>query len=1173
MRTLYWGLFLIVLMGCKGKDSTLFTLIDNEEHGIKFSNTIYENDTINILKLEYVYNGGSVGIGDFNNDGLSDVYLGGNMVQDRLFLNQGDFKFKDVTAESGIAPSNKWRSGIAVADVNGDGWLDIYVCATIRKDSMARANMLYLNKGNNAAGIPTFEEQAEKYGIADKGYSSGAAFFDYDNDGDLDLFVLINIIEKGVPTTFRPKVDDGTALNADRLYRNNGNETFTNVTKQAGILHEGYGLGLAIADINQDGWQDIYVSNDYIANDILYINNKNGTFTNAIDQWIKHQSQFSMGNDIADINNDGLPDIITLDMLPEGNLRRKTVIGGPPYTNYINNKKFHYTHQYVRNMLQLNNGDGTFSEIGQLAGVFQTEWSWSPLFADFDNDGNKDLMITNGFPRDITDKDFGNFRSDPGGAIAGTEFLLDSIPVVKVPNYAFRNNGDLTFTNVSKEWGMNTPSFSNGASFADFDNDGDLDYIVNNINDQVSLYKNNLYSPDARKDTANVSHFIRIRLVGDNANRSGFGTKIVIKAKGKQQYHDHSVSRGYISSVEDVIHFGMGKNMLIDSIEVLWPDGKSQLLTNVKCDQVLKLNHADAKQSNVPMFKQNTAGPLLVEENRAKGISFFHPEEDRIDFNVQRTIPHKFSQAGPGLAIGDINGDGLEDFYIGGSVKSSGSLFIQDKKGAFKSRPLGNAAEKKEEDEGALFFDFDNDHDLDLYIVSGSIEYQPDDPNYQDRLFINDGKGNFKLSTEALPILKQSESCIRSADFDGDGDFDLFTGSRVIPGSYPFANESCILRNDNGKFVNVTNEIAPGLKKAGMITDALWTDFDNDGKLDLILTGEFNAIAAYHNTGGKFTKLTDSGLEKYSGWWNSITGADFDDDGDTDYVAGNLGQNNFYKASDQTPLRIYAKDIDGNGSIDPVMSCYFKSVKGELKEYPLHFWDELNQQSPKFRRKFSHYREYGKTPMDSLFSPEEREGMIILEANYMSSSYIENLGNGKFKVTPLPIAVQFAPVNGIVTSDVDEDGNLDLVMVGNDYGNEVFSGRHDAFYGMVLLGDGKGKFAPKNSKESGFFVPGDAKALACLSSPNGDLIIATQNQDSLKVFGFRKERKQKLFVPEALDSKVEFKFANGKTRKTELYYGSGYLSQSSRCVRIPAEVTEVVVFDTKGGQRKVTVPQ
>jgi hypothetical protein len=1158
----------LLLASCSDKPSTLFELIPSDQSGIDFNNAIPETDTFNILTYEYIYNGGGVGIADFNNDGLKDIFFAGNLVSNKLYLNKGNFKFSDVTSTANVNVPGRWNSGVAVVDINNDGWLDIYVTATMQPRAEDRLNMLFVNNGPNGEGIPTFTEKAGSYGIAGGGYSVMAAFFDYDKDDDLDLYLLINQRMNNVPTNYRPKIADGTAANNDKLYRNNGNGTFSEVTKEAGILLEGYGLGLAIADLNKDGWPDIYVSNDYLSNDVLYINNGNGTFTNKIGEYIGHQSQFSMGNDVSDVNNDALPDIITVDMLPETNARKKTTIGNKSYSTYINNEQFGYEYQYVRNMLHVNNGLDKglkFSEIGQLSGIYQTEWSWSPLFVDADNDGYRDLFITNGFPKDITDKDFSNYRADVGN-LATTRQLIDSIPVIKIPNYAFRNDGRLKFVDVTNQWGLGLRSFSNGAAFADLDNDGDLDYVTNNINDVAFVFRNTLN--DSQGKTRTVNSYLDVKLDGSASNKLGIGSKVTLYAGGKVQYYEEFIYRGFLSSVDPQIHFGLGGTQEVDSVVVIWPTGERSKQTAVTANQVIAISYSTHEGRKTLA----TGASQIFHDISSTFGGYRHIDEDAIDFNQQRTLPHKFSQAGPGLAVGDINNDGIDDLVIGGSSRYGHAVYIGQKNGTFVNRSTSVRDEKKtEEDEGLLLFDADNDNDLDLYVVGGGVEgAAPAD--YRDRLYFNNGKGNFSPDTAALPKTMASGSCVRASDFDNDGDLDLFVGGRVVPAAYPTSPDSYILLNEKGRFTDGTAAVATDLRNVGMVTDALWTDYDNDGKTDLALTGEFMPVTFFHNENGKLVKSADTGIQNQSGWWNSLAGGDFDNDGDTDYIAGNLGWNNNYQVSEAFPMKCYAKDFDGNGSIDPIMACYLRvSMDDTVRNlFPVHFWDELNQQSPKFRKKFTRYRQFSKVTMDQLFTPEEMNGAVVHEANQMSSSYIENLGGGKFRLKALPVEAQVAPVNGVVVEDIDGDANLDVVMIGNDFGNEVFAGRYDAFVGLVLKGDGAGNFLPVTASSSGFAVQGDGKALVKITESNRDVYVASQNKSTLKAFAVEKTNSY-VYAPQISDAWCEIKLGNGKSRKQEFYYGSGYLSQSGRKLRLPADATTLTIHSVDGKSSNVDV--
>ena len=1191
-------LFSLSIFSCKEK--TLFTELKSEDTGITFSNRITENDTMNIVNFEYIYNGGGVALGDFNNDNKTDVYFTGNQVNNKLYINKtvdssSALKFVDITDKAKVGGEGRWSSGVSLIDINNDNLLDIYVSVTVKKRADQRANLLYVNQGIDKEGIPTFKEMAKEYGIADTTHTTNAAFFDYDNDGDLDLYLVVNQMEDSrFPNKYNEKGKIIFSKKTDRLYKNTlekGAVHFEDVSKEAGIFDDSFGLGINITDINRDGWKDIYVTNDFLTNDLLYINNKNGTFSERAKEYFKHTSYSAMGNDVSDINNDGLMDIIALDMMPANNYRKKMMTPANSYASYQNNDRFNYTYQYARNTLQVNqgknpvSGQAVFSEISLLAGVAQTDWSWTPMVTDFDNDGYRDIIITNGFPRDITDLDFIAYRSSVGN-LADPMYLLNYIPTVKLKNFAFHNNGHLGFDDVTNKWGITQPTSSNGAAYADLDNDGDLDYIVNNINDSASVYQNNLIQLKPQE-----SNYLRVKFKGNKNNVAGIGAWVEIKyGKSEKQVYEHSPYRGYLSTVEPIAHFGLGKHKQIAQLKVTWGNGQTQTIDNIKANQVITLEEKNATLPlpEVQLAKQNL---IFVDISDKLNLNYIHEEEDYIDFNVQKLIPHKFSQFGPGLAVGDVNGDGIEDVFVGGSNNHKGKFLIQGKDGKFSTQDLlsgkdGN--EKITEDMGTLLFDADGDGDLDLYIVSGSSEFQIGSPSLQDQFYLNDGKGHFQLAINALPKFLKSGSCVKAADYDHDGDLDLFVGGRVVPSAYPKPVSSFILRNDSpprpqrgssdpspagGRraiFTDATTQIAPQLKNIGMICDVTWSDFDNDGWQDLVLAGEFMPITFLKNQKGIFgiAQTPNKSIANKIGWWTSITSGDFDNDGDMDYIAGNTGINTLLHASDEHPVSVYAKDFNNDGFYDAIPTVYYKDLENKLKEFPYNTRDDLAKQFIQTRQRFPNYAKFSQATIKEILKPEELKDALILKANWLESSYIENKGKGVFEIRELPIQAQFAPIFGMITQDFDQDGNLDLLLTGNDFGAEVAVGRNDALNGLLLKGNGKGNFAPISLEKSGYCVTGDAKSLVKIMNPQGQLLtITSQNKNTLRFFEYHFPVRSIALKPN--ETTVLLKLKNGKTRREEIGFGSSFLSQSAHNLIISSDIKSAEIIDIKGAKRTI----
>ncbi len=1151
--------FLIVL-SCGKRDTVHFEELHPRRTGVTFSNALKYTDSLTVLEFEYMYNGAGVAVADFDQDGWQDIYFTGNMVSNRLYRNLGEWKFEDVTEASG-AGSTHWSNGVAVTDINQDGYPDIYVSRGGPRGSAAadRSNLLYVNTGMKDGKL-SFREEAARWGLADESYSVQAAFFDYDRDGDLDMYLLSNALVDFNRNTSRPKDRTGKAPSADKLFRNNGDQTFTDISADAGILIEGFGLGVQVCDLNKDGWPDIYVSNDFLTDDLLYINQKDGTFANEITRYFRHLTFNGMGNDIADINNDGLEEVIVLDMLPEDNSRWKLTMMGNNYDEFMTSLSHGYHPQYIRNTLQLNNGNGSFSEVGQIAGISATEWSWSALFADFDHDGLRDLCITNGYRQDITNLDFmvyGNQILTMGTEEANRKQRLEELnklPGIKLHNYFFRNEGDLRFKDLSKEAGFTKPTYSNGMAYADFDKDGDLDLVMNNIDDPALLYENTL-------DPGPERHYIQVKFKGPHPNIAGIGCRVQLNYQGRIQEEYFTPYRGYLSSMQPVMHFGLGAVAMIDSLKVTWPDGREEVQTEVPADNQITLDYKDA---TVPKPGSEKKEPELFFQQDSTRIVFSHKEDDFVDYKIQPLLPHMHSRNGPGLAVADVNGDGLEDCYIGGAAGEPGMLFRQQPDGSFIKTPFADGAG---EDMGVLFFDGDNDGDQDLYLVSGGSSFPKGDSRYRDRIYVNDGSGDFSDSG-GLPELASSGSVVTAADYDKDGYLDLFVGGRVSPGEYPLPPRSSLLHNKSKggqlQFEEVTKDLPASFTHMGMVTSALWTDYNNDTWPDLIVAGEFMPVQIFQNKQGTLVDISETtGLSNSHGWWNSIAAGDFDQDGDMDYVLGNLGLNSRYRASKEEPLCIYAKDYDKNGQVDPVM-CYY--ILG--KNYVAHSRNDLIEQINVMRGRFRTYSDYAKVTFEESFLKEELTDALVVKSETFANSYMENLGNGKFSLTSLPRSAQIAPMYGMLVQDYTGDGLPDLLSVGNFYSGEVFSGRYDASIGWLLAGDGNGNFSAVDVRDSGFYVPGDAKSLVSLHSGNEEVIIATINNGPIVCHRFPGSG-ETVYAARAGDIAALITKGDGRIQKTEFQYGSGYLSQSSRSVRIPGDATSVIIVDTAGKRTEI----
>lgn len=1089
------------LFGC-GDNNKRFRRVGSSESGITFKNTLTPSVEFNILNYMYFFNGGGVAAGDFNNDSLPDLYFTSNQDFDKLYLNKGNLKFEDVTDVSGTQGLNGWTTGVTTADVNGDGRLDIYVSNLGDYLIYKGRNQLFINEGNNEDGVPIFTDRAIEYGLDLVGFSTQASFFDYDRDGDLDMFMLNHSLHQQGTFGRSHLRTKNHPLAGDKLLRNDDGR-FIDVTSESGIYSSviGYGLGLVVSDVNLDGWLDIYVGNDFHENDYLYINQKNGTFVETLERSMMHTSRFTMGVDFGDINNDVFPDLIAMDMLPADPHILKASAAEDAYDVYTYKIGFGYHHQFARNTLQINNGDDTFSDIALQAGVGSTDWSWSPLMTDLDLDGYKDIFVANGIPRRPNDLDYINFISADSiryriqDKITESDLVyIDQMPKIKISNFAFQNNRDLTFTNRSKEWGLDQPSYSNGATYADLDNDGDLDIVINCIEDEALVYENNTID---RKSKEKNSHFIQVRLEGKGGNRNGIGAKVFLYDSGNVQMQECMPTRGYQSAVDYVLTFGV-KNA-VDSVTIVWNDGTYQTLPDIKIDSRITLRQESAS----PQFNYEVFHPSQkMFRSDSLSIPFTHRENAFNEFTREQLIPHMMSTEGPALAVADVNNDDLGDIFIGGGKWQEGVLYLQTPAGRFvKSQQTDISKDSIYEDVDALFVDVDGDKDNDLIVVSGGNEFSGKSSYGNPRLYLNDGKGTLQRTNQFASVYATG-SCVAANDMDADGDIDLFIGARTTPWKYGVRPDSYLLLNDGkGNFTDVTKENASFLTSFGFVKDAVWADIDNDKDSDLIVAAEWRPITVLVNDKGRLTemKLEGSGLERSNGWWNTVAALDADGDGDQDLVVGNLGLNSRLKASAEMPVRMFAGDFDKNDSTDQVLTHY---MNGE--EFPFHTRDEMTKQMPYLKKRYLSYKKFSEANFHTMFSKEDISRAEQYSAYMFESVYVENLGNGKFSITPLPAEAQRSTVNAIVADDFNNDQKTDLIVAGNFYPINIQMGRYDASYGQLLIGDGRGNYKSVTPAKSGLSLKGEVRAIRSIKVNNATYFLAARNGRSLQAFTLNK---------------------------------------------------------------------